>query len=403
MNSGNSLRWLIVEDALKDKSGHWFEYIGTFWRGLRQLGDEVTVLVDREAESFILQIFEAIPILPPSIWHRMSDKAHPLVRYARIPIHAWKTFFAVRKFLRRPQVYDVIFVPTVLVHHLLPWVLLIKLGLVHAQAKIILFFPNAPVDYEANLKTYIWKQSPTTRLLQFLLSLLSTEVSQGSIILGAETYPMRDALSVLTGLCFTYFPHPVESPGDASVSENNATKDLVMASYGSARHEKGSDLLYQAIASFNQHNASHRGIKFILQCLSGFEEDRSLLRNSENIIWIEQYFEPREYELYLAQTNIILLPYRSSSYILRVSRVVIEAIINGIPVITTEGTTLADQAREFGSVITCENENPQSLSQAIQFAVENYDELKALAQTNKIKAQSHFSVNYFRDCLLSLT
>ena len=40
------MRWLIVEDALRDRKGHWFEYLGTFARELRMLGDDVTILAD---------------------------------------------------------------------------------------------------------------------------------------------------------------------------------------------------------------------------------------------------------------------------------------------------------------------------------------------------------------------
>ena len=38
------MRWLIVEDALRDRKGHWVEYVSTFVRGLRELGDEVASL-----------------------------------------------------------------------------------------------------------------------------------------------------------------------------------------------------------------------------------------------------------------------------------------------------------------------------------------------------------------------
>jgi len=39
------MRWLIVEDALRDRKGHWLEYVSTFVRELRALGDEVVVLI----------------------------------------------------------------------------------------------------------------------------------------------------------------------------------------------------------------------------------------------------------------------------------------------------------------------------------------------------------------------
>jgi hypothetical protein len=38
------MKWLIVEDALRDRKGHWLEYVSTFVRGLTALGDEVVVL-----------------------------------------------------------------------------------------------------------------------------------------------------------------------------------------------------------------------------------------------------------------------------------------------------------------------------------------------------------------------
>ena len=49
------MRWLIVEDALRDRKGHWFEYLGTFDRELRVLGDDVVILADRSAEPFLVE------------------------------------------------------------------------------------------------------------------------------------------------------------------------------------------------------------------------------------------------------------------------------------------------------------------------------------------------------------
>ena len=49
------MRWLIVEDALRDRKGHWFEYVETFARELRALGNQVKVLADRAAEPFLVE------------------------------------------------------------------------------------------------------------------------------------------------------------------------------------------------------------------------------------------------------------------------------------------------------------------------------------------------------------
>jgi hypothetical protein len=94
------MKWLIVEDALRDRKGHWLEYVSTFVRELRALGDEVVVLCDRKAQGFVMEQTGARPVLPESIWHRMSDGAGALKRYLRVPGHAVATFFAMRKVFR---------------------------------------------------------------------------------------------------------------------------------------------------------------------------------------------------------------------------------------------------------------------------------------------------------------
>ena len=72
------MNWLIVEDALRDTRGHWFEYLSTFVAGLHELGDTVTILGPRDAEPFIIESLDAKPVLPRSIWHRMHDGSGPL-------------------------------------------------------------------------------------------------------------------------------------------------------------------------------------------------------------------------------------------------------------------------------------------------------------------------------------
>src|SRR5580698_364557 len=108
------MRWLIVEDALRNRKGHWFEYIRTFERELRELGDDVTILADRTAEPFLVEQLQVQPVLPVSIWHRMSDNAGLIRRYLRVPVHAAKTYRAITNYLQGQEKFDVIFVPTML-------------------------------------------------------------------------------------------------------------------------------------------------------------------------------------------------------------------------------------------------------------------------------------------------
>src|SRR6516162_122331 len=139
------MRWLIVEDALRDRTGHWLEWVSTFYRGFRRLGDEVTVLADAAIEPDIRDWLSAHPILPASIWHRMSDGSGSFTRYSRLFAHAWQTTRVMQRYLEANPNFDAVFVPTMALHHLLAWVWLIKRKLHRQRIRILLFFLGAPL------------------------------------------------------------------------------------------------------------------------------------------------------------------------------------------------------------------------------------------------------------------
>jgi glycosyltransferase involved in cell wall biosynthesis len=116
---------------------------------------------------------------------------------------------------------------------------------------------------------------------------------------------------------------------------------------------------------------------------------------------VDRYFAEGEYAQRLAGTQVLLLPYRCSSYTLRVSRVVIEAMVHGLPVVATRGTTLAEQAEAFGAAVLCEDENVESLVAAMETMERNFEALAATAREQQAKAREHFSVRQFRETLMS--
>ena len=654
------MHWLIVEDALRDRKGHWFEYVSTFVRGLRALGDEVELLCDRKAEGFILESLGARAVLPESIWHRMGDQAGAWKRYARVPLHAMATFFALRRVFRsfdhgghnrtpgqardgategRPEgrgsgnelvkeqsgvshggtantereagqrldkpscaafanpstselarecentslnrsasgpAYvlcteksgsrsakvdqvsdsaefldaqaqaglqmdseklsdirkandlrvsennsesvsicairgqkspklnstscppDIIFVPTVLVHHLLGWWLLLKTGSVPSNSRVLLFFPNLPIRLDEVGKPH-WNGGPTTKLMSWLFASLRKEVESGRLVLGVETHAMQRALERLIGVRVIYLPHPVEVPAKARSREGKdlttedtestevqagqcldkpscavfsnplpselarecentslirtsigpayspatsyslpatAAQPLVFGCYGAARWEKGSDIFQDAIklilsnevkrekwrvASGGNNTSSFisepftsypllvtadaRPLHFSIQWIEDFADAEGnlvqldpWLKNHPQVNVIDRYFEEGGYERQLEKTDVMVLPYRSP-YRLRVSRVVIEAMICGMPVIATRGTTLFEQAEEYGVAIECEEGSAESLAEAILKVVEGFEMMRVRARDRATSAGESFSVKYFEDLL----
>lgn len=395
------MRWLIAEDSLLNRKGHWFEYLGAFHRELRGLGDEVVVLGSRGAEPFLQERLQARPVLPDAIFHRMGDGAGALKRYGRVPLHAWRTWRTMSRWLPGNGEFDVIFVPTVIVHHLLGWRWVLGGALRrNPRTRLVLFFPGAPIHLDG-AGTPQWDSAPTAKLFRHLVRSMAGEAREGRVVFAAETQPMVRALGSLTGVPFTYLPHPVALADDPARSERPApTGDIVLGSYGGARHEKGTDLL---IAAVERHLADRPAtrLRFVLQMADSFTDAWKRLQWHPRVEIVEGYFPPGEYPAKLARTHGLLLPYRASSYALRVSRVVIEAMVGGFPAVATARTTLADQLAEFGAGVFCEDEDVAGLAAAIGHFEDRFADLHATARDRRDLARRHFSVRNFRELLLA--
>jgi glycosyltransferase involved in cell wall biosynthesis len=417
------MRWWIVEDALRGRQGHWFEYLRTFQRGLVAQGDQVHFFASKECESEIAAVFKAETVLPKSIWARMSDGAPKWRRLLRIPAHGLATYRAISKLLADfPAPHapgstlpagrampDLIFVPTVLVHHLVGWIPLIKAKLRNTCVRVLLFFPNAPVDVRGDGTAYLLPD-PTAKLFRICIRSLAKEVASGKVILGAETRPMVKALSEVTGVPFTYLPHPVECAATQAPDTRNSLpatpeRPIRFGCYGAARYEKGSDVL-QAAIRFILERDSEIPACFSFQWLGDFHDEQGKvvtldpwLSSHPKVDTIRHVFPEGGYERQLAQTDVMVLPYRRP-YRLRVSRVVIEAMNSGMPIIATRDTTLMEQAEEFGAAEKCEQDSANDLARAMLATVEQFSRLRESAMAKAKTSRNHFSVCTFRKALL---
>jgi glycosyltransferase involved in cell wall biosynthesis len=253
----------------------------------------------------------------------------------------------------------------------------------------------------------------TGKLFRFIIRQLGPEVRSGKVVLGAETHAMRSALTEVTGVEFTYLPHPVEAEKSRiqeprSESIKATVKPLVFGCYGAARWEKGSDVLQAAIRLVLQEKPEIP-VNFVFQWLEDFKDEHGLcvsldpwMREHPKVEVVERYFNEGEIHLRLAQTDVMVLPYRKP-YRLRVSRVVIEAMLNGMPVIATEDTTLLEQVNEHGCGLACQEGSAESLARAILQAAANSDLMQRVAKEKAPEVQSNFSVDRFRQLLMNQT
>jgi glycosyltransferase involved in cell wall biosynthesis len=148
-----------------------------------------------------------------------------------------------------------------------------------------------------------------------------------------------------------------------------------------------------------------RSLRFAIQWVEAFQDADGnwvsidpWLREHPQVEVIGRYFQGDEYERWLAETDVMVLPYRSP-YRLRVSRVVIEAMLNGMPVIAPKGTTLFEQAEEYGVVVGCEGGDAVSLAKAMLEVAERFEMMRASSEEKVNAAAESFSVAFFRDLL----
>jgi glycosyltransferase involved in cell wall biosynthesis len=150
-------------------------------------------------------------------------------------------------------------------------------------------------------------------------------------------------------------------------------------------------------------------VKFAIQWVHDFtDRDGALVKKDPwleghpQVDFIQGYFDPNGgYVRALRNTDLMLLPYRDA-YRYRLSRVLLEAIISGIPAMVSKETTLAEQVAEHGAGIEFDQDSADAMVKSIEECVRRYPELKRQALVKARSSREHFSVAHFRSNLVGL-
>ena len=391
---------LIVEESLRDLKAHWFEYIKTIAAAAQDNNWQVDVVSHQDVASEIKQQLSIFPLFRHAYYLDNHKKKLLGWRYYGFLIHSLRCLKVLSPFLNRQPRYDEIFVPTVLLHHLIAW---LAIAYFHPSAPkhITLFFVTNPGVWHRDKQRAILLKS--ARLQGWLLKLFSHSVKQGKVTLAVETKGAKREFEQLAGVPFSLLPHPVPEFDLESTSD----EALNFACYGFARYEKGSDLFKKAITRILARQPDFEA-QFRLQWVEPFtlpygvicQPDREFCQHSQVSI-IDRPLPSQDYQTLLQDTKCMVLPYRNSSYHARVSRVAIEAIFLGIPVIYTKGGWLEEVVTEFGAGIGIEDENVSDLVAAIELMSVNYSCYRQQAMARIPKARRYFCSQNFFNLLIS--
>jgi glycosyltransferase involved in cell wall biosynthesis len=403
-------RILIVEEALESTKGHWFEYIKTISVACRSAGDEVSIIAHQRADPKIIEDLLAQPLLRHSAWDRTLDSPNPIKRYLSVLRHNWQLYRSIDQILGMEPKVDCVLAPTILIHHLLAWTLLARKYRNFRYKRLVLFFVNGQGTYHGPGLALSFPRNPKTALFRFLLRRLTTLVESGDVVLAAETTGMANEYASFSGVPFQCLPHPVRfEPSKESCARpqrRTRSEEITFGCFGFARHEKGSDLLQEAILLIRHQHPEVR-IRFLIQWLDDFRTPDGILVTRHPTLlqdpaveYITRSLTGEEYHHFLGQTDAMVLPYRAASYYARVSRVAIEAASLGIPLVYTRQTWMEELVTEFGAGEGFRNEDIEDLVGAILKMAREIDTFSCHARNRRELVLQHYCPEHFRSWLL---
>lgn len=216
--------------------------------------------------------------------------------------------------------------------------------------------------------------------------------------LGCNTKDIAKNFQGIAGDCLnvTVVPYPYSQP---NCRELLGDAPQYITYLGDARSEKGFCLILDCLENLVQKS------KLFIQCymnsgLSSKPEEEDLVTRlgemrhqtvtDERIHWCDGILSDVEYCQVLGSSKIILLPYLASRYEGRVSGILGEALIHGVPVIVSAGTWLADQVEAYGGGVVMKEYTAQELIGAVDIILA---EEKIFRSAARKAGEAFFAVN----------
>lgn len=394
-----SKKLLIVEESLKDLTAHWFEYINTIKTAAEADSWQVDVACHKDVITQVKERLSLFPIFHHAYYLDHKIKKIPGFRYYGFILHSLRCLKVLWPFLQQRSRYDHIFLPTVFTHHLIAWWIISQFHPRKPKYLTLLFLTNPGVWNREQTTSYL----PKSSLLQGLLLKAFTRLSiNNNVTFAVQTQGAKQEFETLTALEFKLLPQPVPI-----LDINPSPSQLFnFACYGFARYEKGSDVLKQAISKLLSQQPKFNA-RFRIQWVNSFTlPDGSICQlepsfcQQQQVEIINHSLLTEDYQKLLQDTRCMILPYRNSSYYARDSRIAIEAVCLGIPVIYTKGGWLEEVVREFGAGIGIEDEKSDELVAAIVLMFNNFQDYQQQASSKKETARQYFSGENFCQMLL---
>lgn len=391
----NPLKVLIVEDFLKDISGHWYEYSQSVINICSRNGFKISIATHRDFDRNLINNAEVLPVFVNRIGERRYKKREIFAKLLNILHHNISYYKTLRSILITGDFGFIFFPSPVPNYHFIP--ILLLLGKTHSNSSFLLLIRQDIADQKGRFH-------PKTIVNSFLLYLyfkfFKNNQKLGRVIFFSDSEGLGESYKKFSELPFQILPIPhIRHTRKAGVIKNN--NRIVISSLGSARFEKGTDIVLSAIDSFLNKNEG-KIYQFIIQITDGrdFGSDfDALIKNlgsKENVSLLRHPLTSQEYDEVLLQSDLILLPYRKSAYLNRTSGIAIEAMAAGVPVVYTKGTWIETAVRDYGAGLGVLDGSTEDLMRILEILPDRLRGLKTEAiKKSKSCLDFHSSYNFF--------
>jgi glycosyltransferase involved in cell wall biosynthesis len=393
-------RMVVIEEALKTHSGHWFEYLRAVSELNARAGARTTVVVHRDAEREVVEALDAHALFPWTFWDGTYNHPRLWRRLLGLVRHNLRVFRIMNRFVKRHGPFDMLFAPSVVNAQVVGWRLLMWRQGGRRIDHMVLFFRNNVGAYGPGQAEPIFPKQ--TKIMRWTLRSFLPLIREGRVRIVTDSEKLADEYEQLSGIRPEVFPSPRIAPPPLVEEEKRAPgAPLTLSCLGPARFEKGIDILQDAIRAFLTRNPD-TDVRFVVQWDEPIlNADGTLYEPMPELVadarvdFIDRPMNSAAYDAALAATDCMLLPYQRASYYARISGVAVEAVTAGIPVVYTRDSWCEDLVRDNGAGIGIEDGDVEGLTRAIAQFVDAHEDYRAKARERAEVARREHSPEAF--------
>ena len=202
------------------------------------------------------------------------------------------------------------------------------------------------------------------------------------LLVGAMVEELCPELRTLLGREIHYVPHMKASGEYVAPLQRTADEPAVVGFLGGARREKGAHLIPAIVAETRKLGRVDFAVQIANEDLSPPAlEELCRLEGQPGVRVAHGPLDFAVYRSFLAQCDLVLLPYERKSYRTRASGPFIEACVMGRPAVVPAGTWMGDQvAAGRAAGLAYEGDDPATIAAEVMRAAASLPDLAALAR-----------------------